>query len=140
MTSKMNHPSQQATSSHSKGIEKDDKRIETLFLRFSVIYGYLWHKAYQNEALLTLAKKEWQVGLRPFDNLILKAALQHCREYASYPPSLPQFIELCRAIKKRQNFFTRSTENEDIASPETAELHLKKIKAHLASQARGEKS
>ncbi len=126
------------TSSHSKNAEQDAKRIETLFLRFAVIYGYVWQNLYQNEHLLGLAKKEWQVTLRPFDNQIIKAALHHCREYSPYPPNLPQFIEVCRAVKKRQNFFTRTYADEDIASPEVAEMHLQKIRTQLNMPQKGE--
>lgn len=122
---------QAATSSHSKSDDHHAKRIEVLFLRFSVIYGYVWQKIYQNESLLNLAKKEWQETLRPFNNTIIRDALQHCREYCPYPPSLPQFIDLCRAIKKRQNFFTRAQEDVEVSSPEVAERHLKKIKEQM---------
>lgn len=119
---------QAATSSHSKSAEHHAKRIEVLFLRFSVIYGYIWQTVYQNESLLNLAKKEWHETLRPFDNPIIKDALHHCREHCPYPPSLPQFIDLCRAIKKRQNFFTRAQEDVEVSSPEVAQMHLQKIK------------
>jgi|GEM_PF-1346542 len=130
---------QAATSSHSNNAERDAKRIETLFLRFAVIYGYVWQTLYQNKNLLDLAKKEWAATLQPFDNQIIKTVLHHCREHCPYPPNLPQFIDLCRAVKKRNNFVTRSTTETNIASPEVAHMHLQKIRAHLKLLPKGEK-
>ena len=137
-TSKTNlKMNQKTTSSHSKNAKQDAKRIETLFLRFSVIYGYLWQKAYPHEHMLNLAKKEWLETLHPFDNHIIKKALHHCRENCPYPPSLPQFIEICRAIKKQDDFFRCTGVVEDIASSEVAQKHLQEIRKKLSKQ--GEK-
>lgn len=131
-TSKMNpSQTQPVTLSSSKKPEHEAKRIETLFLRFAVIYGHVWQTLYQNENLLVMAKKEWQVALRPFDNSTIKAALEYCREYAPFPPTLPSFIENCKAIAKRNKPCTPIVVEGARTSPEAAETYLQKIRQLL---------
>lgn len=127
-----------ATSLPSKNAEQDAKRMDVLFLRFSVIYGYLWQKTYQNEALLKLAKKEWQISLRSFDNQTIKAALAYCREFSPFPPTLPAFIEQCKTIVKRNTPYTPFVIEGKRASIEAAEVHLQKIRHLLNMPPQGE--
>ncbi len=119
------------TSSPSKNAERELKRIDTLFLRFSVIYGHVWQSLYKDEAFIALAKKEWRIALRSFDNPTIKAALEHCREYSSYPPTLPGFIQLSKSIVKRNTPYTPWIVEGTRASLEAAETHLQKIRTLL---------
>ena len=79
-----------------------DLRIDILFTRLGAIYGQLWWNNYRTEDLLLLAKQEWSEGLKRFDNQIFKEVLVVYREQKNYPPSLPQFVESCRATQARR--------------------------------------
>jgi len=131
---------QPVTLSPSKNADHGAKRIETLFLRFAVIYGHVWQTLYQNENLLVMAKKEWHVTLRPFDNQTIKAALEHCREYSPFPPTLPGFIENCKTIVKRSRPYTPRIIEGTRTSLEAAETHLQKIRhlLNMPSKSQGE--
>lgn len=51
------------------------------------------------------ARQIWAYGLREFDAATVKAALAQCMErHPEFPPSLPQFVALCRASKPREAF------------------------------------
>lgn len=51
------------------------------------------------------ARQIWAYGLREFDAQTVKAALGQCMErHPEFPPSLPQFVALCRANKPREAF------------------------------------
>ena len=128
------------TSSPSKNPEYELQRIETLFLRFSVIYGHVWQSLYNDEPVVALAKKEWRIALRPFDNPIIKAALEYCREYSPFPPTLPGFIENCKAIVKRNKSYTPRVIEGTRISLEAAEAHLQKIRTllNMPSKSQGE--
>ena len=133
---------QPVTLSPSKKPEHGAKRIETLFLRFAVIYGHVWQTLYQNENLLVMAKKEWQITLRPFDNQTIKAALEYCREYSPFPPTLPSFIESCKTIVKRNRSYTPMIIEGTRTSLEAAESHLQKIRTllNMPSKSQGDTS
>ncbi|WP_223800151.1 Vir protein [Legionella longbeachae] len=118
----------QATSYSSERPEIKDTRIDTLFFRFGAIYGHLWLSLHQNERLLAFAKKEWSEGLCSFDNTTVKEVLLKCREQNAYPPTLPQFIEQCKNIKKRKEAYVSSGYAKDhICRPDIAKKHLKNM-------------
>lgn len=51
---------------------------------------------------LVSARQVWAHRLRGFDAPTIKAALRRCEEkYIEFPPSLPQFLDLCRACAPR---------------------------------------
>lgn len=51
------------------------------------------------------ARQIWSYGLREFDAGTVKAALAQCMDrHPEFPPSLPQFVALCRANKPREAF------------------------------------
>lgn len=51
------------------------------------------------------ARQIWAYGLREFDAQTVKAALAQCMDrHPEFPPSLPQFVMLCRANKPREAF------------------------------------
>ena len=105
------------------------KFIETLFLRFSAIYGHVWRSIYKNENYLLLTKKEWGSALKGYDVRVIRESLLACREKAVYPPSLPQFIEYCQAFKKRSVFIYRAKKDDfKPSNPEIAKKHLHEIK------------
>lgn len=107
-----------------------DLRIDILFTRLGAIYGQLWWNNYRTENLLLLAKQEWSEGLKRFDNQIFKDVLVVYREQKNYPPSLPQFVESCKAILARR--VPPPAEKEIRSSSiEVAELHIAAMKKIL---------
>lgn len=55
------------------------------------------------------ARQIWAHGLRDMDAATVKAALAQCVErHPEYPPSLPQFMALCRANQPRKVFDTKA--------------------------------
>ena len=69
------------------------------------MYGHVWRTLYKNESFLDTSKEEWQDGLQKFDNQSIKEAIMSCREQCNYPPTLPQFIDFCRASKNRHTSY-----------------------------------
>ena len=48
------------------------------------------------------ARRMWGFGLREFDEATVKAALGRAKvRYLDFPPNLPQFLDLCRALRPR---------------------------------------
>lgn len=123
----------QATSSSSATPEVHDKRIDTLFSRLGAIYGHIWWSNFQNERGLAGAKKEWFDALLRFDNQILKETLLMLREGRGYPPTLPQFIEDCKAVQGRRIPRPMNQDSNKPASREVAEMHLKAMLKKLNS-------
>lgn len=105
-------------------------RIDILFTRLGAIYGQLWWNNYRTEELLLLAKHEWSEALKRFDNQIFKDVLVIYREQKNYPPSLPQFVESCRATQARR---VPQLAREEIrpSSLDVAKLHLAAMKKIL---------
>lgn len=51
------------------------------------------------------AKAVWHEGLKAFEDDIVDLATATCRETKELPPTLPQFIDICRTIKKRNSCY-----------------------------------
>ena len=121
----------QTTSSNSGETASYDKRIDTLFIRFSSIYGHLWINNFNDERTIFFAKKEWSDGLKPFNNAIIKEALLQFREKHRFPPSIPEFIACCKEKEARKRPTALSFEPIKKPSPEVANHHLNMMKAAL---------
>lgn len=80
------------------------KRIDNLFLQFAAFYGPVWRSQLKEERFILFMKKEWHEALLSFDDRVIKLAINNCRSWNELPPTLPQFIEACRSIKRRDGF------------------------------------
>ena len=109
----------------------DAKRIERLFLRLAAIYGHIWKTIYKNAVFLDASKTEWQEGLQKFDNHAIKDAIMLCREKCNYPPTLPQFIEICKANQQRSTPYKPMIAEPKSAPSATGKAALAQIKAML---------
>ena len=66
--------------------------------------------------------KVWAYELRRYDAKVVLEAIGRCKTaHPEYPPSLPQFVALCEAVKPREVFK---------ALPMSAALHAERSKAH----------
>ncbi len=112
-------------------IENQRKRIDSLFLRLAAIYGHVWRSLYKSEEFLAFTKSEWSLALAKFDDsIVLDKALMNCLTNWEYPPTLPQYIECCKACSK-QGQYEKYNLNSNPSSPEVAQMHLNKIKVIL---------
>jgi hypothetical protein len=118
------------TSSSSVSIARHQKRVDRLFLRFSAMYGHVWRSIYKTDEFLDYSKKAWLEGLMGFEDKSLEHALQLCLQRCHFPPTLPHFIECCKAYHKPDVFF-QSKEESQKADPAVAHMHLEKIKTML---------
>jgi len=90
--------------------EADVKRV------FKVLHGYygnLFLSKFSTGSVnpqgedhgIANARRIWAFGLREFDGETIKAALLRCQErHPEFPPGLPQFAALCRAVKPRGTY------------------------------------
>lgn len=111
----------------------NDLRINILFTRLGAIYGQNWWNNYPSDSLLALAKEVWSEGLQRFNNQILKEVLVLCREKKIYPPSLPQFIEYCKAAQNRKTPSTWDEKPVKPSSHQVATMHIKAMLKHLTT-------
>ena len=122
---------QEETSSNSKAAALPDKVVETLFLRFTTIYGHAWSSLHKEDEFIGSFKREWAEALSDFDTKIIKEALLYCRKNHRMPPNIPEFFECCKMFKQRKRSTTlprRETKPRDL---ETGQQQLKKIKQLL---------
>jgi hypothetical protein len=120
----------QTTSSTCNTTDSNKKRIENLFTRFAVFYGHLWRSQFKSDGFLEFAKNEWLEGVSRFSDDTLNQAIIECRDYCEMPPTLPQMIGFCRAIKKRNAFYITPEEYQP-ASKEVVEENIRRCKAYL---------
>ena len=98
--------------------------IDALFGKFALFYGESFINKFRNvdEELL---KNEWATALWKFDSTTLKAALEHCREESKHPPSLPEFMQMCKACRplaERHSLLTHKFERSERADQFIADM------------------
>jgi hypothetical protein len=94
------------------------------------MYGHVWRSIYKTDEFLEYSKKAWLEGLMGFEDKSLEYALQTCLQSCPFPPTLPHFIDCCKAYHKPDVFF-QSKDTPHKADPAVAHMHLEKIKAML---------
>ena len=100
----------------SQGSTSDSSEKETatkrLFMLFHGYYGNLFLSKYATGELdsdgkdrgIKSARQVWQSGLAKFDVATVVAAAERCKQaHKEFPPSLPQFVDLCAAIQPRKD-------------------------------------
>src|SRR5690606_28942459 len=106
-TSKRTDPQKpETTSSSSKVAALPDKVVETLFLRFTTIYGHAWSSLHKEGEFIGSFKREWAEALSDFDTQIIKEALLYCRTHYRLPPNIPEFFECCMMFQDRRRSTT----------------------------------
>ncbi len=122
--------SHKTTSSSSSDVNNQSKRIDVMFSRFAAFYGHVWRSQFKHEGFLEFAKKEWHEGLSQFGDDVLNKAIITCRDFCEMPPTLPQVINHCRQIKKRNEFYVACNDSA-VAKPEVVTRYLKQCKEML---------
>ena len=72
----------------------------------------------------------------PFKDNIIDKAILNCLHHWELPPTLPQFVECCKAYSK-QGAYTKYSIASKPATPEVAKAHIQQIKTHLNMPLRG---
>jgi hypothetical protein len=127
----MIHQTSQQMSSNSPDKEPTSKQIDRLFLIFAAFYGHIWRSLYKNDSFLAFTKSEWQKGLVDFQEQLLDEAIGICRIKNEHPPTLPQFIDICKALKVREEGREKVQQKTFVRNMIIAEVYLKKMKAML---------
>lgn len=120
-------------SSHSPSADKVSKRIELLFTKFAAYYGHIWRSQFKSEKFGEFVKMEWQEGLKTFSDAVLTQAIIECRDFAEFPPTLPQMINNCRQIKKRYAVYQVEESNKP-KTQEVVEASLKQMYRQINRQ------
>ena len=97
-----------------------------MFTKFAIAYRHLWHKEFQETRYREFAKKEWEKQLQNYSDEIINKVTEICEQKFEMPPTMAQFIGLCRNESNR-NFFVKKEEVKR-AHPDTAAHYLKKMK------------
>lgn len=72
--------------------------IDALFLKFESFYGASFAHKWKG-ANVDAVKLEWAEGLGRFNGETIKRALYFLRENNPHPPSLPEFILICKSLR-----------------------------------------
>lgn len=87
------HPS---TTSPPKQSASPDAVIDRLFMVMHTMYGRAWADLWQGVPLEAV-KAEWARSLHGFDVNTVRLAIESMKtEGRAFPPSLPEFVALCR--------------------------------------------
>lgn len=90
----------------------DDHGIRRVFMVLHGFYGNLFLNKFSTGSVengedqgIANARRVWAHGLQDYDADTVKAALRRCQHaHPEFPPSLPQFVALCAAIKPREAY------------------------------------
>lgn len=116
------------TSTPSPEVKTIARRTHVLFSEFAVFYGHIWKSQFKDDKFLNFAKEKWQKRLDEFDESVLEKAMTECLNQYEMPPTLPQFLKLCRYFLNRHKDLQPSVEAEiPRASKEVARMHLQNI-------------
>jgi hypothetical protein len=72
--------------------------IERLFARFATMYGRHWLELW-NGVPMDAVMATWAEDLAGCTADQLRRALDHCRGGQKFPPTCPEFLELCRQFR-----------------------------------------
>lgn len=74
--------------------------VNMLFARFKAIYTHKFASAYSNPDEVKLAKREWAVVLKGFQEPLLAYAVERTKEVYAWPPTISEFLKLINTAYK----------------------------------------
>lgn len=124
------------------------KTVARLFMLFHGWYGTLFTAKFatgERDELgkdrgIKSARMVWQSDLAEFDDETVMAAAARCKaEHPEFPPSLPQFVALCRAARPVKTWRPESDEASNLIgmSPELRAAHSKRVREEALARLRG---
>jgi len=69
--------------------------VDRLFQRFAAMYGSIWLDRWA-DVPMDYVKETWCADLRGMTSEQFRLALDHVKLHCSLPPTLPEFVRLCR--------------------------------------------
>jgi hypothetical protein len=72
--------------------------VELLFRRFSVMYGSKWTAMWADVPMADVLDA-WQTDLDGVKPEQIKRALEHMKSHNPFPPTLPEFLGICRQFR-----------------------------------------
>lgn len=78
--------------------------LDNLFFRFALIYKGLWTQHMKSDAEILATQIEWYFPLQAFNGGIVSKAIEYCKMNYDEPPSIKQFVAVCRQERDRYNF------------------------------------
>lgn len=127
-----------------------DTTVKRLFMLFHGWYGNLFLSKFATGDLdaegkdrgIKSARVVWASELREFDAEVVMEAARRCRtEHVEFPPSLPQFISICKAVRPRQVFKAEPTNRIGVSeefrsqrSKQIREQAMAKLRARMDAE------
>ncbi|MEO9655600.1 replication protein P [Marinomonas sp.] len=74
--------------------------VNMLFARFKAIYTHKFASAYSNPDEVKLAKREWAIALKGFQEPLLAYAVERTKEEYAWPPTISEFLKLINTAYK----------------------------------------
>lgn len=68
--------------------------VNMLFARFKAIYTHKFASAYSTSDEVKLAKREWAIALKGFQEPLLAYAVERTKEVHAWPPTISEFLKL----------------------------------------------
>ncbi|KTD38598.1 hypothetical protein Lnau_0513 [Legionella nautarum] len=107
------------------------KCIDKLFLKFAAYYGPVWRSQLKQDEFILFMKKEWHKALAHFSNRIVELAIEACGLSKSLPPTLPEFVDICKNIRARDGFIRAVPSTKPKGISNVGKSHLAQIKKLL---------
>ena len=86
-------------SGHAQPISAETKTlVNMIFARFMAIYGHKFKSCFETEDELRIAKREWALSLKGYNESELVAAVNRCKETLAWMPTISEFLALLREI------------------------------------------
>lgn len=82
------------------------KTILKVFSIFTLDYGNTWTNSRDDDLFAQLVERWNEVLERFSDEILMKAAKSSISTYKDFPPSLGQFVDICKKIEKDTREFT----------------------------------
>lgn len=82
--------------------------VEALFKRFAVMYGSKWTAMWADVPMADVLDA-WRHDLAGVSGEQVKRALEHLKGHNPFPPTLPEFVALCRQFRVPPNNVTYLT-------------------------------
>ncbi|MCV2401292.1 replication protein P [Marinomonas sp. C2222] len=74
--------------------------VNMIFARFKAIYTHKFASAYSTLEEVKLAKREWAVALKGFQEPLLAYAVERTKEEYAWPPTISEFLKLISTAYK----------------------------------------
>lgn len=105
-----------------------DALVDRLFQKFALMYGGAWADKWAGMPI-DAVKGEWTRGLHGIDMDAMRLALENIMtEGKPFPPSLPEFVSLCRQFTRRGPHRLALVDNTRESMPDSVRAMIAKLR------------